>query len=68
MIPKLLVLPVGIRNSVGIAGFIVKTADRRVIFEIYLVQLNSEERYELEIDIVMSFNSDSCETWGLSTA
>lgn len=68
MIPKLLVLPVGIRNAVGIAGFIVKTADRRVIFEIYLVQLNSEERYELEIDIVMSFNSDSCETWGLSTA
>ena len=44
MIPKLLVLPVGIRNAVGIAGFIVKTADRRVIFEIYLVQLNSEER------------------------
>lgn len=38
MIPELLRLPLVIKNAGGIAGFIVKTVERCVIFEIYLVE------------------------------
>lgn len=38
MIPKPLRLPLVIKNAGGIAGFIVKTVERCVIFEIYLVE------------------------------
>lgn len=68
MIPELLMLPSGIKNAGEIAGIIVKTVDRHVIFEIYLAELNSEERFGLEIEVVVSFNSECHEIWGLSTA
>lgn len=38
MIPKLLRLPLVIKIAGGIAGFIVKTIERCIIFEIYPVE------------------------------
>ena len=68
MTPELLMLPIGIRNAGGRASFIVKIADRCVLFEIYLAEVNSEERSGLEIEAVVSCNSESGKIWGLSTA
>lgn len=49
-------------------SFIVKIVDGCVLFEMYLAEVNSEERSGLEIEAAVSCNSESGEIWGPSTA
>lgn len=61
MIPQLLVLPSEIRNAGGRAGFTAKICRFRVglvTFEIYLGEVNPEERSGLEIEVMVSYNSE----------
>lgn len=68
MTPELLVLLTGIRNAGGGTGFIVTIVDSELDslhLKFVRLELNSEERSGLEIKVMVSYNSESSEKWGL---
>lgn len=66
MIPKLLMLLIGIRNAGEGTGFTVMIVDSELDLlhlKFVRLELNSEERSGLEIKVMVSYNSESSEKW-----